>query len=84
MHMVTRESQRGRGAATMLIRWGIEQAEKDGVPAYLEAGVMGKQIYEKLGFRQVGTLLEVNLREYGMQMTFVMSKMGYFPQEKEA
>jgi hypothetical protein len=83
MHMVTRTSQRGRGAAGMLIRWGMEQAEKEGVPAYLEAGVTGKPIYERLGFKQVGDLLEVNLREYGIQMTFVMCKMAYFPQDIE-
>ncbi|KAJ5611267.1 hypothetical protein N7510_007986 [Penicillium lagena] len=79
MHMVTRESQRGRGAAKMLIRWGIEQAERDGVPAYLEAGVMGRPVYEKLGFKQVGELLEVDLRRHGIQSTFVMCKMAYFP-----
>jgi GNAT superfamily N-acetyltransferase len=55
MHMVTRASQQGRGAAKMLIKWGMEQAERHGVPAYLEAGVKGKPVYEKLGFGQVGS-----------------------------
>lgn len=79
MHMVTRTSQRGRGAAGILIRWGMEQAEKEGVPAYLEAGVLGKPIYERLGFKQVGDLLEVDMREYGIETSIVMCKMGYFP-----
>ena len=83
MHMITRASQRGRGAAGMLIRWGIEQAEKEGVPAYLEAGVKGKPVYERLGFKQVGDLLEVDLREYGTQIPIVMCKMAYFPQDIE-
>jgi len=79
MHMITRASQRGRGAAGMLIRWGIEQAEKEGIPAYLEAAVTGKPIYEKLGFKQVGDLLEVDVREYGIQTSFFMCKMAYYP-----
>lgn len=79
MHMVTRPVHRGKGAAGMLIRWGIEQAEKDGVPAYLEAGVMGRPIYERYGFVQVGELLEVNMAAGGGEGVFVMCKMGYFP-----
>ena len=79
MHMLTRSSKRGKGAARLLIQWGIEQAERKGVPAYLEAGVMGKPIYEKIGFRQVGELMELDLRPFGVETTFVMAKMAYFP-----
>ncbi|PSN69729.1 hypothetical protein BS50DRAFT_295224 [Corynespora cassiicola Philippines] len=79
MHMVTHPSYRGKGAAGLLIRWGIEQAEKDRVPAYLEAGVMGRPIYERHGFVQVGDLLQVELRDYGLDATFTMCKMAYFP-----
>lgn len=68
----------------MLIRWGIEQAERDGVPVYLEAGIMGKPVYERFGFTQVGDLLEVDLKAGGGQGVFVMCKMGYFPQRKGA
>ena len=38
MHMVTRGSQRGKGAARLLVRWGIERAEETGASAFLEAG----------------------------------------------
>jgi GNAT superfamily N-acetyltransferase len=79
MHMVTHPSHRGKGAAGMLIKWGIEQAERDQVPAYLEAGVMGKPIYERYGFVQKGDLLEVDLNKGGMDTVFVMCKMAYFP-----
>ncbi|KAJ4363918.1 hypothetical protein N0V83_009371 [Neocucurbitaria cava] len=82
MHMVTHPSHRGKGAAGLLIRWGIEQAEKDGVPAYLEAGVMGRPIYERYGFVQVGDLLDVDLKEFGINAVFSMCKMAYFPQTK--
>lgn len=80
MHMVTHPARRGKGAAGLLIRWGIEQAEREGVPAYLEAGVVGRSIYERYGFRQVGELLEVDLSEEGGEGVFVMCKMGYFPE----
>ena len=78
MHMVTRPSQRGKGAARLLIQWGIERAEETGASAYLEAGVMGRPIYEKMGFRQVGELMELDLRPFGVETTFVMAKMAYF------
>jgi GNAT superfamily N-acetyltransferase len=79
MHMVTLPSHRGKGAAGLLIKWGIAQAEKDQIPAYLEAGVMGRPIYERCGFVQIGDLLQVELKEFGVDMSFTMCKMGYFP-----
>ncbi|KAL9071450.1 MAG: hypothetical protein Q9161_004167 [Pseudevernia consocians] len=83
MHMVTRSSQRGGGAARLLTQWGIQQAEKTGAPAYLEAGAMGKPIYEKVGFRQVGELMELDLRPFDVEATFVMAKMAYIPSSGE-
>jgi predicted GNAT family N-acyltransferase len=79
MHLVTHPASRGKGAAGLLIRWGIEQAEKDWVPAYLEAGVMGRPIYERYGFVQMGDLLEVDLKDFGFDTIFTMCKMAYFP-----
>ena len=79
MHLVTLPSHRGKGAAGLLIRWGIDQAEKDSVPAYLEAGIMGRPIYERYGFVQVGDLLQVDLKNFGVDMIFTMCKMAYFP-----
>ena len=63
----------------MLTQWGIQQAEKTGAPAYLEAGAMGKPIYEKIGFQQVGELMELDLRPFDVEATFVMAKMAYIP-----
>ncbi|KAH7346605.1 hypothetical protein BKA65DRAFT_502858 [Rhexocercosporidium sp. MPI-PUGE-AT-0058] len=79
MHLVTRGSQRGRGAAGMLINWGIEKAKDDGVPVYLEAGVMGRPIYEKRGFQQIGEPLVLDLKPHGVDMTVIMAKMGILP-----
>ncbi|KAF1852056.1 uncharacterized protein K460DRAFT_46013 [Cucurbitaria berberidis CBS 394.84] len=79
MHMVTQPSHRGKGAAGMLIKWGMEQAERDGVPAYLEAGVMGMPVYKRYGFVQMGDVLEVELNELGLDMVFRICLMAYFP-----
>lgn len=65
------------GAARRLIQWRIEEAEKKGAPAYLEAGVMARPIHEKMGFRQVGELMELDLRPYSVRATFVMARMAY-------
>ena len=35
------------------MRWGIEQADKDGVPIYVEATPQGASLYGKLGFEIV-------------------------------
>lgn len=42
MNMIMRESRRESGAAGMLIAWGVRLAEAEGVPAYLEAILLGK------------------------------------------
>jgi hypothetical protein len=64
MNVVTRSSQRRRGAAGMLTRWGQEQAEKTGASAYLEAGVLGRPVYEKFGFQQAYELLRVDIKNF--------------------
>jgi GNAT superfamily N-acetyltransferase len=81
MHLVTRSSQRGRGAAGMLIKWGVKKAKEDGVAAYLEAGVMGKPIYEKHGFKELAEPLCLDLRPYGVDMDIAMANMGILPQK---
>lgn len=68
----------------MLIDWGIEQAVKDGTPAYLEGGVMGKPIHEKYGFRQMGGELDLNLEGVGGDGRFSMAKMVYNRYLKDA
>lgn len=79
MHMVTRPSQRGRGAAGMLINWGVERAKEEGCPAYLEAAVLAKPLYEKFGFREVGEQ-RLDLRKHGVDMDFVIAQMAFVPE----
>ena len=70
----TRESQRERGAGGMLVRWGVEQAKKDNVPAFLEAAPTRAPLYEKCGFRRVGELA-LHLQEYGYSEPVVLTRM---------
>ncbi|KAI1382924.1 putative GNAT family acetyltransferase [Hypoxylon trugodes] len=48
--MGTDPEYRGRGAATMMVRWGMEQCKQDNVPAYLESTLEAADFYRKLGF----------------------------------
>ncbi|KAI1456381.1 putative GNAT family acetyltransferase [Annulohypoxylon moriforme] len=49
----TDPSYERRGAATIMIQWGIDQCKKDHVPAYLESTLDAAPFYRKLGFVEV-------------------------------
>jgi len=49
--MGTDPSYERRGAASRLVKWGIERCEQEGVPAYLEGTLNAAAFYEKMGFR---------------------------------
>lgn len=83
MAMVTRDCYRKQGAARMIVRWGVEQASKDRVPAFLEASAMGKPVYEGCGFKQVGELLPWDLRVNGQDIVFKVAKMAWHPEEAD-
>ncbi|TRX89378.1 hypothetical protein FHL15_009676 [Xylaria flabelliformis] len=42
-----------RGAGRLLMQWGIDVAEKTGLPIYLESTVPGNSLYEAMGFEQL-------------------------------
>lgn len=48
--LATHPEQQGRGAAKMLLDWGIKKADDEGLVTYLDATGIGKPIYEKRGF----------------------------------
>ncbi|KAL2761042.1 hypothetical protein ACRALDRAFT_1059264 [Sodiomyces alcalophilus JCM 7366] len=43
-----------RGIATRLVQWGIDEAKARGIECLTEASAMGRHVYLKLGFKQVG------------------------------
>ena len=48
-----------RGAASLLLRWGLEQCKRYQVPAYLESTADAGVLYRKHGFEVVETLAMV-------------------------
>ena len=45
-----------RGIGARMMRWGLERAEKEGVPILLIGSQKGILLYEKLGFEVLGTI----------------------------
>jgi len=48
--LATDPKHQRRGAASMLVQWGLDMADAIGGEAYLEATEVGRQVYQKLGF----------------------------------
>ena len=48
----------------MLLKWGNAQADRLGLPVYLEATADGKRLYEKHGFKAVDTI-EFDFAKWG-------------------
>jgi len=68
-HVAVAESERGKGVGSALVRFGLEKASRDGVPATLETSRPGNvAIYEHLGFR---TYLETDAPDGGPHMWFM-------------
>ncbi|KAF1990071.1 hypothetical protein K402DRAFT_371027 [Aulographum hederae CBS 113979] len=53
--LVTDRNYRRRGAASRLVRWGMNQADIEGLACGVEASVMGALLYTALGFRKLVT-----------------------------
>ncbi|RMY73871.1 hypothetical protein D0863_03599 [Hortaea werneckii] len=62
--LVTHPEQERRGAATQLLRWGCEQADKLGVAMCLESTPTGLKLYERFGFR-TGKVIRADMRDFG-------------------
>ncbi|GAD95765.1 conserved hypothetical protein [Paecilomyces variotii No. 5] len=48
--LATRPEHERRGAGSMLVQWGCDVADKDGVPAYIDASKAGAPLYKRFGF----------------------------------
>jgi GNAT superfamily N-acetyltransferase len=50
-------TQQGRGYGSALLRYALERADADGVPAYLEATTrQNRKLYERHGFEPIGVI----------------------------
>jgi GNAT superfamily N-acetyltransferase len=56
-NLKTREPLQKHGAGTMLLKWGLDRAAEEGVPAYLEAALSAAHLYESVGFKDVGRMM---------------------------
>ncbi|KAI0100521.1 putative GNAT family acetyltransferase [Nemania sp. FL0031] len=45
-----------RGAASMMVRWGLERCKEYHVPGYLESTLNAAQFYRKMGFKATETI----------------------------
>ncbi|KAF4456408.1 hypothetical protein F53441_1478 [Fusarium austroafricanum] len=44
------------GIGKRLLQWGLDRCEEEGVPATLESSIAGRPLYEKMGFREIGSV----------------------------
>ncbi|OHF01699.1 acetyltransferase [Colletotrichum orchidophilum] len=51
--LICRTEHQGKGAASPLLRWGVERADEEGKLAFLESMPLAKGIYEKYGFQSL-------------------------------
>lgn len=51
--MATHPDHWKQGAATMLLKWGLREAEEQNVPITMFASPMGKQLYQHYGFKEL-------------------------------
>ncbi|KAK6005379.1 hypothetical protein QM012_008158 [Aureobasidium pullulans] len=63
--LATHPSHRKRGAAHVLLEKGTQKADEAGLDMYLQASLMGAQLYKKFGF-EVMSVEEIDLSQYGV------------------
>ncbi|KAL1953191.1 hypothetical protein VTO42DRAFT_3397 [Malbranchea cinnamomea] len=66
--LVTRPDFQGRGAASALVKHGLQLCDQQNLPAWLEASTAGYPVYKKLGFEDV-EVHETDYRPYGGEWT---------------
>ena len=79
--IATQPEYRGLGAGTMLVRWGLEEAEKRGLDCWLQASPFAVDFYRHLGFEDVSSfesdldkLAGTDNRELGMYRNILMRR----------
>ncbi|PWY75984.1 acyl-CoA N-acyltransferase [Aspergillus sclerotioniger CBS 115572] len=51
--LLTHPGYQRQGAGSMLIRWGCDRADHDGLPIWVDASPEGAVLYQRFGFRDV-------------------------------
>ena len=83
MNIGTSSDYQRKGAASALVKWVFEDADKNGVLVYLDTTIDGpsRPMYEKLGFRRVGEC-SIDLEEYGGEGVHTHIAMIRYPIER--
>jgi len=55
--LATKQEYQGKGAGSMILKWGLQKADEDGVESFLEASPAGLPIYERYGWKERGRLV---------------------------
>lgn len=55
--LATHPEWQGKGAGGKLLRKGLEMADAEGLPAYVESSPTGRAVYSHLGFVEVGRVV---------------------------
>ena len=72
--MVTHPKHHRRGAATLLLKWGIEQACKQNIPINLLASPAGISLYKRFGFQPLYETI-IDLTPVGLSQHYVQTGM---------
>ncbi|KAK5944798.1 hypothetical protein PMZ80_001998 [Knufia obscura] len=49
--LLTHPDYQGKGCASMILRHGLELADREQLPCYIDSSPMGKAVYEKMGWK---------------------------------
>ncbi|KAJ5114406.1 hypothetical protein NUU61_000165 [Penicillium alfredii] len=69
-------SHQGRGLASKLLKWGLVQADDQGVETYLTGSPSGKPMYIKYAFEVVGSFMPVPGHEHVCMIRSARGKEG--------
>jgi hypothetical protein len=64
----------------MLVKWGIDEAKRLGMIAYLESSEAAHELYRKMGFQDV-ELHEVDMSKWGAEDTHKTWAMMWEPNQ---
>ena len=53
--LAVRRAWQGRGVARPLLAWGLARADRDRLPAYVQASPRAVPVYRRAGFEQIDT-----------------------------
>lgn len=65
-----------RGVGQALLRWGLDQADAEGLEAYLESSDDGLRLYGKNGFELVGWNVLPDAQSEGGELRWPAFKRG--------